>query len=147
MLDYVRFQLTATPMAALLKEKGAAERERLIISIAAAAAKPRLVDADGWQTDIPAGVFRGDGLTRLILFEGREVFSDGRFGSTQLAKRARIASERFLGFRRVEKSSARAGSLVVADEVFDGYGIEKASCRFGPEGLGTESVQGRRNLL
>lgn len=34
MLDYVRFQLTATPMAALLKERDAAERERLIVSIA-----------------------------------------------------------------------------------------------------------------
>jgi ubiquinone/menaquinone biosynthesis C-methylase UbiE len=34
MLDYVRFQLTATPMAALLKEKDTAERERLIGSIA-----------------------------------------------------------------------------------------------------------------
>ena len=34
MLDYVRFQLTATPMAALLKEHDAAERERLIVSIA-----------------------------------------------------------------------------------------------------------------
>jgi ubiquinone/menaquinone biosynthesis C-methylase UbiE len=37
MLDYVRFQLTATPMAALLKEKGAAERYHLIQSIAAEA--------------------------------------------------------------------------------------------------------------
>jgi ubiquinone/menaquinone biosynthesis C-methylase UbiE len=35
MLDYVRFQLTATPMAALLKDKDAAERQRLILSIAA----------------------------------------------------------------------------------------------------------------
>jgi hypothetical protein len=34
MLDYVRFQLTATPMAALLKERDAAQRERLILSIA-----------------------------------------------------------------------------------------------------------------
>lgn len=34
MLDYVRFQLTATPMAALLKETPAPDRERLIISIA-----------------------------------------------------------------------------------------------------------------
>jgi len=34
MLDYVRFQLTATPMAALLKERVAADRERLILSIA-----------------------------------------------------------------------------------------------------------------
>ncbi|MGY3037238.1 ubiquinone/menaquinone biosynthesis C-methylase UbiE [Bradyrhizobium sp. USDA 4354] len=33
MLDYVRFQLTATPMAELLKDKGAPERERLITSI------------------------------------------------------------------------------------------------------------------
>lgn len=33
-LDYVRFQLTATPMAALLKDKGASERERMIMSIA-----------------------------------------------------------------------------------------------------------------
>lgn len=33
MLDYVRFQLTATPMAALLKERDAAERERLVLSI------------------------------------------------------------------------------------------------------------------
>jgi ubiquinone/menaquinone biosynthesis C-methylase UbiE len=38
MLDYVRFQLTATPMAALLKEKDAAEGERLIMSISADAA-------------------------------------------------------------------------------------------------------------
>jgi ubiquinone/menaquinone biosynthesis C-methylase UbiE len=38
MLDYVRFQLTATPMAGLLKENNAAERERLIESIAADAA-------------------------------------------------------------------------------------------------------------
>jgi len=29
-----RFQFTATPMAALLKERDAAERERLIVSIA-----------------------------------------------------------------------------------------------------------------
>lgn len=35
MLDYVRFQLTATPMAALLKDKDAAERQRLMLSIAA----------------------------------------------------------------------------------------------------------------
>lgn len=34
MLDYVRFQLTATPMAALLKDKDAGERERLMMSIA-----------------------------------------------------------------------------------------------------------------
>jgi hypothetical protein len=34
MLDYVRFQLTATPMAALLKDKDAPDRERLITSIA-----------------------------------------------------------------------------------------------------------------
>jgi hypothetical protein len=34
MLDYVRFQLTAIPMAALLKERDAAQRERLILSIA-----------------------------------------------------------------------------------------------------------------
>jgi hypothetical protein len=34
MLDYVRFQLTATPMIALLNDKVAAERERLIVSIA-----------------------------------------------------------------------------------------------------------------
>jgi ubiquinone/menaquinone biosynthesis C-methylase UbiE len=33
MLDYVRFQLTATPMAGLLKDKAAPERERLITSI------------------------------------------------------------------------------------------------------------------
>ncbi|MDN5001278.1 methyltransferase domain-containing protein [Bradyrhizobium sp. GCM10027634] len=33
-LDYVRFQLTATPMAALLKDKGEPERERMIASIA-----------------------------------------------------------------------------------------------------------------
>jgi hypothetical protein len=33
-LDYVRIQLTATPMAVLLKENGAAERERMIVSIA-----------------------------------------------------------------------------------------------------------------
>lgn len=33
MLNYVRFQLTATPMAGLLKDKGAPERERLIMSI------------------------------------------------------------------------------------------------------------------
>ena len=35
MLDYVRFQLTATPMAALLEDKNEAERQRLISSIAA----------------------------------------------------------------------------------------------------------------
>lgn len=33
-LDYVRFQLTATPMAALLKDEGASEREHMIMSIA-----------------------------------------------------------------------------------------------------------------
>ncbi|WP_431015114.1 class I SAM-dependent methyltransferase [Bradyrhizobium pachyrhizi] len=38
MLDYVRFQLTATPMAGLLKDKEALERERLIISISEDAA-------------------------------------------------------------------------------------------------------------
>jgi ubiquinone/menaquinone biosynthesis C-methylase UbiE len=38
MTDYVRFQLTATPMAALLNDKGGPERERLIMSIAADAA-------------------------------------------------------------------------------------------------------------
>jgi ubiquinone/menaquinone biosynthesis C-methylase UbiE len=35
MLDYIRFQLTATPMAALLNGKYAAEREHLVLSIAA----------------------------------------------------------------------------------------------------------------
>jgi hypothetical protein len=35
MLDYVRFQLTATPMAALLKDQDAAECQRSILSIAA----------------------------------------------------------------------------------------------------------------
>jgi hypothetical protein len=34
MLDYVRFQLVATPMAALLKDKDPHEHERLIVSIA-----------------------------------------------------------------------------------------------------------------
>jgi ubiquinone/menaquinone biosynthesis C-methylase UbiE len=34
MSDYVRFQLTATPMAALLKNKDAPERERLMVAIA-----------------------------------------------------------------------------------------------------------------
>ena len=34
MLDYVRIQLTATPMAGLLKDKDAEERERLVLSIA-----------------------------------------------------------------------------------------------------------------
>lgn len=34
MLDYVRIQLSATPMARLLKEKDAEQRERLILSIA-----------------------------------------------------------------------------------------------------------------
>jgi hypothetical protein len=38
MLDYVRFQLSATPMAALLKEHDVAEREILIEAIAADAA-------------------------------------------------------------------------------------------------------------
>lgn len=38
MLDYVRFQLTATPMAALLMERDAGERERLLVSIAEDAA-------------------------------------------------------------------------------------------------------------
>jgi hypothetical protein len=38
MLDYVRFQLTATPMAALLEEKDEAEGERVIRSISAEAA-------------------------------------------------------------------------------------------------------------
>jgi ubiquinone/menaquinone biosynthesis C-methylase UbiE len=38
MLDYVRFQLTATPMAALLNQKDAAERKRTIMSIASNAA-------------------------------------------------------------------------------------------------------------
>lgn len=34
MMDYARFQLTATPMAALLKNRDASESERLIMSIA-----------------------------------------------------------------------------------------------------------------
>lgn len=37
-LDYVRFQLTATPMVALLKNEGESERERMIMSIATDAA-------------------------------------------------------------------------------------------------------------
>lgn len=52
MLDYVRFQLTATPMAGLLKDKAAPERERLITSISDDAAS-RLDDsmlADGKLT-------------------------------------------------------------------------------------------------
>ena len=47
MLDYVRFQLTATPMAALLKEKDAAEGDRVIRSISADAASrldPSMMD-------------------------------------------------------------------------------------------------------
>jgi hypothetical protein len=49
MLDYVRFQLTATPMAGLLKDKGAPERERLIASISddAASRLDRSMLADG----------------------------------------------------------------------------------------------------
>ena len=38
MLDYVRFQLMATPMAALLKDKDDAQRDQLIASIATDAA-------------------------------------------------------------------------------------------------------------
>lgn len=52
MTDYVRFQLTATPMAALLKDKDAPDRERLIASIAEDAASrlhPSMV-ADGKLT-------------------------------------------------------------------------------------------------
>lgn len=52
MLDYVRFQLTATPMAVLLKHEGAAERQRLILSIAADAISriDRAMLADGKLT-------------------------------------------------------------------------------------------------
>jgi hypothetical protein len=34
-IDYVRFQLLATPMAALLKDTGDAERQAIISSVAA----------------------------------------------------------------------------------------------------------------
>jgi hypothetical protein len=52
MLDYVRFQLTATPMAALLKDKDVAERQRLMLSIAADAISriDRSMLADGKLT-------------------------------------------------------------------------------------------------
>lgn len=52
MSDYVRFQLTATPMAALLKDKIESERERLIASIAedAAARLPSSMLAGGRLT-------------------------------------------------------------------------------------------------
>ncbi len=51
-LDYVRIQLTATPMAGLLKEREVAERERLIQSIAddAASRLPPSMLADGILT-------------------------------------------------------------------------------------------------
>jgi hypothetical protein len=47
MLDYVRFQLMATPMAALLKEKDAAEGDRVIRSLSADVASrldPSMID-------------------------------------------------------------------------------------------------------
>ncbi len=52
MLDYVRFQLTATPMAGLLKDKSAPERERLITSISddAVSRLDRSMLADGKLT-------------------------------------------------------------------------------------------------
>jgi ubiquinone/menaquinone biosynthesis C-methylase UbiE len=52
MLDYVRFQLRATPMAGLLKDKAAHERERLIMSISddAASRLDRSMLADGKLT-------------------------------------------------------------------------------------------------
>jgi len=51
-LDYVRFQLTATPMAALLKDKGAPDRERLIMSI-----------ADDARSRLDPSMLAGDKLT------------------------------------------------------------------------------------
>lgn len=52
MLDYVRIQLTATPMARLLKDRNTEERERLILTIAddAASRLARSMLADGKLT-------------------------------------------------------------------------------------------------
>jgi hypothetical protein len=52
-------------MAALLKNKDASERERLIISIADDATSPRPFDAAGWQADTPVAIVRGDGYIPL----------------------------------------------------------------------------------
>lgn len=52
-------------MAALLKNKDASERERLIISIADDATSPRPFDAAGWQADTPVAIVRGDGFIPL----------------------------------------------------------------------------------
>ena len=62
MLDYVRFQLTATPMAALLKEKDAAEGDRVIRSISADAASrldPSMMDG---RLTFPQEVLRHHGV-------------------------------------------------------------------------------------
>jgi hypothetical protein len=59
-------------MAALLKNKDASERERLIISIADDATSPRPFDAGGWQADIPAAIVRDDGFTPLMSASGQK---------------------------------------------------------------------------
>jgi hypothetical protein len=57
MLDYVRFQLIATPMASLIKDKDDARRNQLIASIATDAASwPGADDASRWQADVSSGV-------------------------------------------------------------------------------------------
>jgi hypothetical protein len=69
-------------MAALLKNKDASERERLIISIADDATSPRPFDAAGWQADTPVAIVRGDGFIPLSAsgqkrrFDSRSITSD-----------------------------------------------------------------------
>src|SRR5262249_46481019 len=62
---------TATPMAALLKDKGTPEPERIIMSTADDAASSRTFDAGGWQADICVAIVRGDGFTPLMPASGR----------------------------------------------------------------------------
>ena len=64
-------------MAALLKNKDASERERLIISIADDATSPRPFDAAGWQADTPVAIVRGDGFIPLSA-SGHSRRSDSR---------------------------------------------------------------------
>lgn len=80
-------------MAALLKNKDASERERLIISIADDATSPRPFDAAGWQADTPVAIVRGDGFIPLSP-SGQQRRFDGQPITSGVARLADVRSVR-----------------------------------------------------
>src|SRR5262249_12648369 len=94
-LDYVRFQLLATPMTALLKDKGEPDRQTIISSVASkttALATPAMLD--GGMFTFPQEAYIAIARSLRAAYSGNESFS-----VSPSTKRRRLA----------KKSSLRSG--------------------------------------